>query len=70
MEFNIETYEEKQEKIEEQRKRDILSQIDTLEAKTYRPLREMQVGTEEEMLQASIILGELDEQIKTLRGQL
>lgn len=58
------------EEIEEQRKRDILSQIDILEAKTYRPLREMQVGTEEEMLQASIILGDLNEQIKALRSQL
>lgn len=58
------------EEIEEQRKQNIQSQIDILEAKTYRPLREMQVGTEEEMLQASIILGELNEQIKILRGQL
>lgn len=56
--------------IEEQRKQNIQSQIDILESKTYRPLREMQVGTEEEMLQASIILGELNEQIKVLRGQL
>ncbi|MFW3412293.1 hypothetical protein ACN9J3_06125 [Aliarcobacter butzleri] len=55
---------------EEERKQNIQSQIDILEAKTYRPLREMQVGTEEEMLQASIILGELNEQIKTLRNQL
>ena len=58
------------EEIEEQRKQNIQSQIDILESKTYRPLREMQVGTEEEMLQASIILGELNEQIKVLRGQL
>lgn len=58
------------EQIENERKQDIYSQIAILEAKTHRPLREQLVGTEEEKLQASTILGELDEQIKNLRSQL
>lgn len=56
--------------LENERKQNIYSQIVALEAKTYRPLREQLVGTEEEKLNASIILGEFDEQIKNLRGQL
>ena len=58
------------EEIEEERKQNIYSQISILESKTYRPLREQLVGTEEEKLQASTILGEIDEQIKALRSQL
>lgn len=58
------------EEIENERKQNIYSQISILESKTYRPLREQLVGTEEEKLKASTILGELDEQIKALRSQL
>lgn len=58
------------EEIEKERKQNIYFQISILESKTYRPLREQLVGTEEEKLQASTILGELDEQIKALRSQL
>lgn len=62
--------EKTKEEIENERVQNILSQIEILESKTYRPLREHLVGTEEEKLQASIILGNLDEQIKSLRSQL
>ena len=58
------------EQLEKERKENIYSQIVILEAKTYRPLREQLVGTEEEKVKASTILSELDEQIKTLRSQL
>ena len=58
------------EEIEQEKKQNIYSQISILEEKTYRPLREQLVGTEEEKLKASTILGEIDKQIKALRSQL
>lgn len=58
------------EEMEKERIQNIYSQIDILESKTYRPLREQLVGTEEEKLEASIILSNLNEQIKELRSQL
>lgn len=70
IEEEIEIYQPTEEEMEKERVQNIYSQIYILESKTYRPLREQLVGTEEEKLEASIILSELNEQIKDLRSQL
>lgn len=58
------------EQLENERKQNIYLQISVLESKTYRPLREQLVGEEAEKLTASLILDNINKQIKNLRSQI